>query len=256
MAGTTRITPREPHAVDRPLGMDAWIIHRTVAGRGRINRGAAGFTAVPGDLLLWPPRTAHDYGADAGGTWTHLWIYVHPRPAWLDRLGWPDAGGGVGRLRPGGHPAGPDIAARFDAVLAAYAGPGPDRLTEAMAWTELLLIAIDRVNPLRRTVDPRIQDALDRIERDPAAPVRVPDLARRAGLSPSRFAHLFRHEVGVPPLAWAEERRTGRARDLLRATALPVAAVARMVGYDDPAYFARVFRRRSGCSPVAFRRGG
>ena len=47
--------------------------------------------------------------------------------------------------------------------------------------------------------------------------------------------------------------RLGRAKELLAATELPVAAVARRVGYDDPAYFSRLFTRRVGMAPVRFR---
>ncbi|WP_254401275.1 helix-turn-helix domain-containing protein [Streptomyces sp. AC555_RSS877] len=47
--------------------------------------------------------------------------------------------------------------------------------------------------------------------------------------------------------------RLGRAKELLAATELPVAAVARRVGHDDPPYFSRLFTRRAGTAPVRFR---
>lgn len=54
--------------------------------------------------------------------------------------------------------------------------------------------------------------------------------------------------------ALARRHRIARARELLLIADRPVAAVGAEVGIPDPVYFARVFRRRSGCSPRAFRR--
>lgn len=47
--------------------------------------------------------------------------------------------------------------------------------------------------------------------------------------------------------------RMTRAADLLRDGALPVAAVAREVGYRQPAQFSKAFRRHHGCPPSALR---
>ena len=56
-------------------------------------------------------------------------------------------------------------------------------------------------------------------------------------------------------MAYAAEVRTSRARELLRQTALPVAQVAESLGYASQGAFARSFRRGTGLTPTAFRRG-
>lgn len=48
-------------------------------------------------------------------------------------------------------------------------------------------------------------------------------------------------------------KRMSRAREVLDMTALPVSLVARGVGYDDPFYFSRVFRRVHGLTPRDYR---
>lgn len=47
--------------------------------------------------------------------------------------------------------------------------------------------------------------------------------------------------------------RLSRAKELLARTDVPVAGMARRVGYEDPAYFSRLFSRRVGMAPVRFR---
>lgn len=51
----------------------------------------------------------------------------------------------------------------------------------------------------------------------------------------------MRRGAGCSPKDYLLGIRLGRAKELLVATELPVAAVARRVGYEDPAYFSRLF---------------
>ncbi len=50
------------------------------------------------------------------------------------------------------------------------------------------------------------------------------------------------------------EVRLSRAQALLAETRLDVGQIAARVGYDDAAYFSRIFSRRTGVSPTTFRR--
>ena len=64
---------------------------------------------------------------------------------------------------------------------------------------------------------------------------------------------LFMQEYGVSPAAYLREKRLAHARQLLQSSGLHVAEIARSVGYPDPLYFTKVFTRRFGCTPTAFR---
>ena len=83
---------------------------------------------------------------------------------------------------------------------------------------------------------------------------RIDSLAALAGLSPSRFAHLFRGLVGVSPLRYLQRLRLDRARYLLESTSCPIAEVMRSVGYTDASHFSKDFRRRFGAGPREYRR--
>jgi transcriptional regulator GlxA family with amidase domain len=60
--------------------------------------------------------------------------------------------------------------------------------------------------------------------------------------------------VGVRPLEYLLRRRLERAQDLLLTSRAPVKQVAAEVGLPDAAYFTRVFTRRYGAAPSAYRR--
>lgn len=77
----------------------------------------------------------------------------------------------------------------------------------------------------------------------------VPEMARMAHLSPSRFAALYRRCFGIAPMDDLIAARLARARELLTNTALPVKQVAAMAGFESIYYFSRIFRQRVGCAP-------
>src|SRR6202521_905619 len=69
------------------------------------------------------------------------------------------------------------------------------------------------------------------------------DLASVAYLSPSRFKHVFRHLIGIPPGDFLCARRLRAARRLLLTTPLSVAEICFEVGYSSMASFTSRFTR-------------
>ena len=63
----------------------------------------------------------------------------------------------------------------------------------------------------------------------------------------------MKQEYGVSPIDYMVSRRIGEAQNLLNTTSLSVAEIAEAVGYADKNYFARIFRKRAGISPIDFR---
>jgi AraC family transcriptional regulator of arabinose operon len=103
-------------------------------------------------------------------------------------------------------------------------------------------------------VDPRIAWALEQMQRRLAEPLSVPRLAHAVNLSVSRFAHLFRDQIGVSPRRYLHSLRMHRARILLQRTFLSVKEIMGQVGLSDPSHFSREFRRHHGESPLQLRR--
>ncbi|WP_118182713.1 helix-turn-helix domain-containing protein [Paraburkholderia phosphatilytica] len=93
-----------------------------------------------------------------------------------------------------------------------------------------------------------IQRAVAFIERSFAQPVSLATLAATAGLSVSRFATLFRKEVGISPHRYVCVVRIRHAQRLLR-DGVPPCAVATEVGFFDQSHLGRHFRRMVGMTP-------
>ena len=85
-------------------------------------------------------------------------------------------------------------------------------------------------------------------------PLSIPQLSRRAFLSPTAFKAAFRQRFGLAVHAWLRQRRMERAAQLLRGSSLTVLEVAQTVGYSSGSQFSTAFRQRYGTSPGKFRK--
>lgn len=81
----------------------------------------------------------------------------------------------------------------------------------------------------------------------------VEDYASQLGVTPQHLSSLCRQETGLSALGLIHQRVLLEARRCLRYTAMPVSRIAYQLGFQDPAYFTRFFKRHGGESPKEYR---
>ncbi len=100
----------------------------------------------------------------------------------------------------------------------------------------------------------RITRAIAHLKNKFAEPLRVTDLARLSGMSPSTFHEHFRRITTLSPLQYQKLLRLQEARRLLVADGAGAADIGFRVGYQSPSQFSREYSRHFGHSPSADRR--
>jgi AraC-like DNA-binding protein len=102
----------------------------------------------------------------------------------------------------------------------------------------------------RRALDPRVVRAMTTIGKFSGEPVTAASCAAEAGLSASRFLHLFKQETGI---SFRSFRAWKRARHLLHFANqdLNLAHLAQDIGYPDSTHFSHSIRRFYGLKPRA-----
>src|SRR3546814_3727307 len=75
-----------------------------------------------------------------------------------------------------------------------------------------------------------------------------------SGLKPRTFARRFRTATGYQPIDYVQALRVEEAKQILETEALGIEEIAESVGYDDPASFRRLFKRKAGITPASYRR--
>lgn len=241
----------------RPRGTDDWLLILTIAGTGRIVVPDRVIRLQAGDAVLFAPGASQDYSTDEEtGQWHLRWAHFHPRPHWLPWLLWPQVAPKVG-VRQVGDLAATPIESASQRMLTARRLGGQGWEDFAMNALEETLLWMFRLTGTAQWsgIDPRIQQAAHYLAAHPEQPFRLARLAARCALSPSRFSHLFKAELGVTPQRFSENLRLEFARHLLAQTNLSVSDIAAEVGFEDPLYFSRRYRHMFGHAPTAARDG-
>ena len=228
-----------------PRSLGGWLVYvalgaplRLACGTGLVPAdGAAGW--VHTDLAVLPPHTPHRVACD-----DRLICSLLIEPETVDAAGLP----GWLRQRHGvlSQDAGA-AASLVQRVRQAHA-----RLRQAGGGMALDTAAFDALcfgqRLPARQVDPRIARVLAILRDDPARPYTAQQGAAAAGLSCSRFLHLFKAEAGAP---FRSLRTWKRARSLLHQVTLqrPLVHVALDAGYPDSTHFSHSVRQVYGLKP-------
>ncbi len=147
-----------------------------------------------------------------------------------------------------------ELLARVEALEELNAAATLDsRLNQIVGATNLLRTMFD-ASP-RSKADERMARARAYLETHFAEPLSLEDLAARYGMGAQRFSYCFARAHRGRPMNLLVALRLEQAMRLLQ-TDMRVKDVARAVGYEDPLYFSRLFKRHYGCAPSAARREG
>ena len=99
----------------------------------------------------------------------------------------------------------------------------------------------------------REAEILSYIERKYMKDLSVQEIAGYFGYSEAYFCKLFKQHFGHSFVTYLTDFRMKKAEDLMRTSRLSIKEIGRTVGYPDPNYFTKVFRRVRGVSPSEYR---
>lgn len=225
------------------------VIQHTILGEGRLDYSGTKYRLVPGQTMLVTMPHAHRYWLERGGAWEYFWLLLQGREALRLAREVLEAAGPV--LEPDGGQTD-----RLAAACLAVMG-GKLTLGEASTAAYSALAALHDAAFAGAEAAAALAPALARvtgfIEAHLGEPLPVDRLAAVAGMSRAHFVRVFSAALGQPPSDFVEGRRMERIERLLLATEMKVGEIAAATGFADGNYLAKVFRRRRGMTPLAFR---
>jgi transcriptional regulator GlxA family with amidase domain len=216
--------------------------------------GALVATVCTGSLLLAESGLLDGHSCAGHWAYSDLFQSAYPRirflpGAILDLSSEPE-----GLITAGGVTSWQDLALH---LIARYCGPEHAARTAKVYLLgghedgQLPFAAMTR---LVRAEDTVIRESLAWIGERCATSNPVSAMAERSGLTPRTFARRFRAATGRRPIDYVHALRVEKARQLLEIGSNAVDDVGFEVGYEDPTFFRRLFKRTTGLTPAAYRR--
>jgi len=243
------------HFVNRRKGCPEVVLIYCLDGAGHCKLHGETWEIRAGGLFVLPPNVAHCYYADVKDPWSVFWVHFtgHRAADYVEALALPE-----------GRPMidVPKLSAMQDAFEDTYrhaldglSEPGLLGLTAGLAR----IIALARVyaatgSSRTRCTDERVLTAIRKLQAEPMRNWGIEELAEDARMSVAHFSERFHYQAGCPPKQFLIRLRLQIASALMQEPKLSVAEIAARVGYEDPYYFSRLFRRHTGQSPRDHRR--
>jgi AraC-like DNA-binding protein len=125
------------------------------------------------------------------------------------------------------------------------------RALEALAIVRSRSMNIRRVD---REVAKKVQKARQYLVEHYRESIDTEALARKLGLSISRFRAVFKEHTGVAPHQYQIDVRMNLARHWLTESSHSISEIADMLGFSSVFYFSRLFKRKEGVSPSVYRK--
>jgi AraC-like DNA-binding protein/uncharacterized RmlC-like cupin family protein len=233
-------------------------------GRMYYQVGKEKFVVRPGEMFFMPPGGLAQWRSRKYRVWLRgLMCEFTPAlsvPAALGRRfneAWLALGG---RLVPP-----PELVAAWDALKREVTERRSDYMRAATLYLDLVVTLAFRAIREKLPEQPKVAVTAAATSADKAVlaakafararlleGVGPREVAEYVGYTPRHLNRLFRRSDDCTVGGYLAQLRIDRARKLLREGRFPVKAVARMCGFGDAAYFARVFRRHTGTSPGRF----
>jgi AraC-like DNA-binding protein len=146
----------------------------------------------------------------------------------------------------------PELFARFDALREELLTQPERRLPLTLAALHGFAAELLELASPEKAPDKFSEDACALLEERLPEKLSLPSVARKLGVSYSKFRQLFRLRCGLGPGEYRLKRRLELAQRLLASGDAAIKEVAKACGYPDVYSFSKQFKRQAGLSPGQF----
>ncbi|MDD6174571.1 MAG: AraC family transcriptional regulator [Firmicutes bacterium] len=125
---------------------------------------------------------------------------------------------------------------------------------EELLFHQILQILSRCISTSDQPVPKQMQLLQEYLDRSLNRPFSMDQLSQIASLSPSQINRLFKQTFQTTPYEYLLTRKLSVAKEMLYSTRLSVKEIAYALGFGDEHYFSTFFRKRTGMTPLSYRR--
>lgn len=263
LVDVARISELTGFIVDAPHALGFFDITLVTHGTGSIYMDTARHAVRPGTVVFTTPGQVREWSMTQFDGWCLFFEESFTKEflnddAFLDRLPYFHIDPARATLALGAATA-RRIRTRLHAMQRELAHHRADSidLLRAQLHEILLLFAREYATvhgvPSQRTTHPVVSRFLDLIDRDVTRRSRIADYARKLAVTPGHLSVLCTQYLGRRAKRVLDDTVLARAQRMLLYTDDTTGRIAASLGFADPSYFSRFFRRETGLTPTEFR---
>lgn len=244
------------HYVLKQQGCDYAMLLYCTEGEGWYRIDGRRYPLRKNQYAVLPPEVPYELGADNENPWTIYWLHFKGRDC---RCYCPD-GHAPRDIQPGSESR---IQERLNLFEELYQSFSLAYTIDYMRYTSACLhhllasfLYAEPYDSTRSRTDHGLSfsgQVIRYMEEHIGHRPSLEELAAHFRYSPSHFSMLFQRETGMSPIGYLLKLKIQRACQYIELSDLKIREIAQILGFDDPAYFSRLFTRIMGIPPSAYR---
>ncbi len=120
-------------------------------------------------------------------------------------------------------------------------------------FSELIEQNSDNTPKMESSQDVYLRKSMEYIEKNYFQNITIENIASNLGLSRNYFSAMFKDNFNISPKEYITEYRMEKACELLKGSNLSVKEISFCVGYIDPLYFSKAFKKVKCCPPQKYK---
>lgn len=231
-----------------------YLMHFVVSGKGTYTTQGKTHHLSTGDAFMIFPSEISEYKADPQNPWQYCWVAFN--------------GADAKRLISLTNFSKDNPISTFDCqsskkiyrhISNIYSGVGSSTQSEVFMVGHLYLLLSDLIGMSNTaktessTAREYLKLGLKFIQNNYNRKIAVENIASYVKISPSHLYRIFIQEQGVSPNRYLTEYRINHACTLIRKGDYTISEIANSVGFEDPLYFSRVFKKVKAVSPSQYK---
>ncbi|MFA9195033.1 AraC family transcriptional regulator [Flavobacterium sp. FBOR7N2.3] len=238
------------HSRSRKNGIKEYIFLYCLEGDGWIKINGKTINLKPNTGFIIPENTAHKYGSSLKDAWSIYWI--HFAGNYAATL--------YNRFSTSSEEA---IKIAFDQsrisllneIIKLLENNLSDEKIESIHFKLLTFFSsICYSNTAEIPIEDKISHSISFMKAHLSQVLTIDELANQAFYSVSRYSELFKQKTGYSPIQFFIRLKIQKSCEYLNFTNLNIKEICKEVGFDDPYYFSRMFKKQIGLPPMQYKK--
>jgi AraC family transcriptional regulator of arabinose operon len=238
------------HSRSRKNGISEYIFLYCLAGEGWIEINGKTIQLTPNTGYIIPENTGHKYGSSLKDAWSIYWVHFAGDYAKTFYKRFSTSSDGAVKIA-----FDESLVTLLNEIITLLESDFTDEKVELTHFKLItFLSSLSYSNALNSSRDDTISHSLVFMKAHLNGILTIEVLANQACYSISRYSELFKQKTGYSPIQFFIRLKIQKSCEYLYFTNLNIKEICKEVGFDDPYYFSRMFKKQIGVSPSEYRK--